>query len=68
MGQTGAAALTDAQGYTQRMAALIDDRPECAKYKAAILAQAGGSTASGATVMPVIQAKQAANKAGCSRP
>jgi hypothetical protein len=68
MGQVGAAVLTDAHGYAQRMAALIDDRPECSQYKAAILVHAGGSMASGATVMPIIQAKQAANKAGCSKP
>jgi hypothetical protein len=66
-GNTGAANLDDARGYAQRMAALIADRPECAKYKAAILAQAGGNVARGSTVGPIVQAKQAANRAGCDQ-
>ena len=65
--QAGAAAMGDAHGYAQRMAAQIADRPECAKYKTVIMAHAGGSMTSGATVGPIVQAKQDANKAGCAK-
>lgn len=42
LGQAGAAAQGDAHEYNRKMAVLISDRPECKKYKDAILAQAGG--------------------------
>lgn len=68
LGQAGAVAQGDAHEYTRKMAALIFDSPECKKYKDAILAHAGGNMLTGATMGPIVQAKQEANKVGCSKP
>lgn len=61
-------APSDATNYTARMAALIDDRPECQRFKDEILSYAKGSTLDGATMGPIVAAKQRANAAGCSHP
>lgn len=57
----------DASNYATKMAATIQDRPECQRFKDAILAQAKGQLTDGKTVAPIVQAKQQATAAGCAK-
>ena len=57
----------DASHYATKMAATIQDRPECQQYKNQIMAHASGNPADGKTVAPIITAKQKATQAGCAK-
>lgn len=57
----------DASNYASKMAATIQDRPECQKFKDAIMAHAKGSPTDGKTVGPIVEAKRKATEAGCAK-
>lgn len=57
----------DATKYATKMAAHIQDRPECQKFKDEIMSHAKGSPTAGTTTGPIVAAKEKANAAGCSK-
>lgn len=57
----------DATKYATKMAAYIQDRPECQRFKDEIMSHAKGSPAAGTTISPIVAAKEKANAAGCSK-
>ena len=57
----------DATKYATKMAAHIQDRPECQKFKDEIMSHAKGSPTAGTTIGPIVAAKKNANAAGCSK-
>jgi hypothetical protein len=57
----------DATDYATKMAATIQDKPECLKFKQEIMAHAKGSMADGKTITPIVQAKMQAGAAGCTK-
>lgn len=60
--------ISDTKKYAERMNTNILDKPECAQYKAQILELGANATGmNGKFTTAVITAKNAANKAGCSK-
>jgi hypothetical protein len=61
--------ISDTDRYADRMSALIADSPNCAKYKNRFT-ELGKNAASmnGSFTYAMVQVKQAANEAGCSKP
>lgn len=57
----------DASNYAAKMAATIQDRPECKKFKDEIMAHAKGSVTKGKDVYPIVEAKHKATEAGCAK-
>lgn len=55
------------RGYAERMAGLLLDTPDCAKYRAAILAYRGQSTSSQAVAGSIARAYEDGLAAGCRR-
>ena len=55
----------DATSYATKMAATIQDRQECQKFKDEIMSHAKGSPYDGKTITPIVAAKQKATTAGC---
>lgn len=49
------------------MAATIQGRPACQKFKDEIMAHAKGSPMDGKTTTPIVAAKQKATAAGCAK-
>ena len=60
-------AQKDATKYATKMAATIQDRSECQKFKVEIMSYAKGSPYDGKTVGPIVTAKQKATAAGCAK-
>lgn len=57
----------DATKYVTKVAATVQDRPECQKFKDEIMSYGKGSPYDGKTTTPVVAAKQKANVAGCGK-
>jgi hypothetical protein len=57
----------DATKYVTKMAATVQDRPACQKFKDEIMSYAKGSPYDGKTTTPVVAAKEKANAAGCGK-
>lgn len=57
----------DASNYAAKLAAKIQDRPECNKFKREILDQGSGSRYDGATIGPMVATMQKASAAGCTK-
>ena len=57
----------DATSYVTKLAATVQDRPECQKFKDEIMSYAKGSPYDGKTTGPIVAAKEKANAAGCGK-
>ena len=57
----------DATNYCTKMAATIQDRPECQKYRNEIMSYSKGNPADGKTTTPILAAKEKAKVAGCTK-
>ncbi|MDD5395552.1 MAG: hypothetical protein PHE17_21220 [Thiothrix sp.] len=57
----------DATNYATKMAATIQDRPECRKYKDEIMSYSKGNPADGKTTTPILAAKEKARASGCTK-
>ena len=57
----------DATSYVTKVAATVQDRPECQKFKDEIMSYAKGSPYDGKTTGPIVTAKEKANAAGCGK-
>lgn len=58
----------DDMPYAHRMADMLIDTPDCARFKQAILAAGKGPPLSGATKTNIINAYEAGKKNGCRKP
>ncbi|PIV91306.1 MAG: hypothetical protein COW45_06360 [Gallionellales bacterium CG17_big_fil_post_rev_8_21_14_2_50_54_146] len=57
----------DATNYCTKMAATIQDRPECQKYKNEIMSYSKGNPADGKTTTPILAAREKAKASGCTK-
>ena len=56
-----------ANSYAAKIAATIQNRPECQTFKDQIMAHANGNLYDGKTVTPIITTKQKAIAGGCAK-
>lgn len=57
----------DATNYATKMAATLQDRPECQKFKSEIMSYSKGNLADGKTIAPILTAREKAKIAGCGK-
>lgn len=57
----------DATNYATKMAASIQDRPKCQKFKNEIMSHSKGNPADGKITTPILAARENAKAAGCAK-